>query len=297
VVKTEFGFHVVKLEEIKPGKVRSLAEVKDEVAAAIRKEGAKSLAFKQASEAYEKIILSGSLDKFAQSGGIAPKLTGLFNAEVPPTWLKDEPAFMRAILLLKQGELSSIIDGSMAYAVFFAQEARPPSAPLLALVRERVKADYAKEKSVEMAHEAAGKLLAALKAGGRMASEAPKFGVQVQESPFISRVERAGSILPPALLDAGLALTAANPYPKDVQKVEDTSYVLEFKAEKDAAEGLSPQKREELAKRLADENRNRLVVAWESYLHEGAKIEINPAFAAKSDKADAPEEKKEKSAK
>lgn len=284
LVKSEFGFHVIKLEEVRPGKMRTLAEAKDEVVAAVRKEAAKSQAFKQASEAYEKIILSGSLDKFAQSGGIAPKQTGLFSADAPPAVLRDEPAFQRAVGALKKGELSSIVDGASAYAVFFAEDVRPPAAPMLLRVREQVKADYTKEKAVELARDSAGKFLAAIKAGGNMALEAQKYGVQVQESPWLSRAERAGSQLPAVLLDAGLALTAVNPYPQEVQKVEDTFYVLKFSADHDAPGEQSRQKRDELAKRLADENRNRLVVAWEAYLHDQAKIEINPAYAAKEAK-------------
>lgn len=282
LVRTESGFHVVKLEDVRPGRVKPLSEVREAVVAAVRKSGAKSQAFKQASEAYEKIILAGSLDKFAAGGGIAPKQTGLFNLDTPPALLKDEPAFQLAAANLKKGELSSIIDGQAAYAVFFAQEVRAPQAPDLFKVRERVKADYAKEKSVELARAAAERFLAALKGGGTMAGEAQKLGLQPQESPFLSRAALAGSQLPAGLMDAGLSLTADNPYPKKVEELDQSFYVLAFAGDKGVPTGLLQQRHDELAKRLADENRARLLVAWESYLHEQAKIEVNPAFAQDS---------------
>lgn len=285
MVRTDFGFHVIKLEDVRPGRARTLAEAKDEVVAAIRKTTAKNLAFKQASDSYEKIILSGSLDKFAAAGGITLKQTGLFNLDTPPALLRDEPAFLQAAANLKKGELSSIIDGQSAYAVFFAQDFRAPRTPELFKVREQVKADFAKERAVELARAGAERFLSALKAGGSMAGEAQKIGLQLQESPFLSRAALAGSQLPPGLMDAGLSLTAANPYPKKVEQVDQVFYVLAFAGDKGAPDGLLQQRHEELAKRLADENRARLVVAWESYLHDQAKIEINPAFA----KADAPE--------
>jgi peptidyl-prolyl cis-trans isomerase D len=285
VVRTDFGFHVVKLEDVRPGRAKSLSEAKDEVVAAIRKTAAKNLAFKQASESYEKIILAGSLDKFAAAGGITPKQTGLFGLDNPPALLKDEPAFQLAVTNLKKGELSSIIDGQSAYAVFFAQDVRAPRPPDLFKVREQVKADFAKERAVELARAGAERFLAALKAGGSMALEAQKIGLQPQESPFLSRAALTGSQLPTGLLEAGLSLTAANPYPKKVEQVDQAFYVLAFAGDKGAPEALLQQRHEELAKRLADENRARLVVAWESYLHEQAKIEINPAFA----RANAPE--------
>lgn len=288
MVRTDFGFHVIKLEDVRPGRVKPLTEARDEVVAAIRKTAAKNLAFKQASESYEKIILSGSLDKFAASGGITPKQTGLFNLDSPPALLKDEPAFMLAAANLKKGELSSIIDGQTAYAVFFALDVKAPRTPDLFKVREQVKADFVKERAVELARAGAERLLTALKAGGAtMAVEAQKIGLQPQESPYLSRAALAGSQFPAGLMDAGLSLTAANPYPKKVEQVDKAFYVLAFAGDKGSPDNLLQQRHEELAKRLADENRARLVVAWESYLHDLAKIKIHPEFA----KAEAPEEK------
>ena len=278
LVRTDFGFHVIKLEEIRPGRIRPLAEVRDQVAAAVRKGAARSQAFKQASESYEKIILSGSLDKFAAASGIAPKQTGLFSLDAAPAPLKDEPAFQLAAANLKKGELSSIIDGQSAYAVFFAQEVRAPRVPDLFKVRERVKADFVKEKSVELAKGAAERCLAALKGGGSLAVEAQKVGLAVQESPFVSRALLAGSQMPQGLLDAGLSLTADNPYPKKVEQVDRAFFVLAFAGDKGIQEGMLQQRRGELAKRLADENRAKLLVAWEKHLHEQAEVKLSPAF-------------------
>lgn len=286
IVRTDFGFHVIKLEDVRPGRVKTLSEVKDEIVATIRKTAAKNLAFKQASDSYEKIILSGSLDKFAAAGGISPKQTGLFNLDTPPALFKGEPAFQQAAATLKKGELSSIIDGQSAYAVFFAQDVRAPRTPELFKVRELVKADFVKERAEVLARAEAERFLAALKAGGTMAGEARKIGMEAKESPFLSRAALAGSKLPAGLMDAGLSLTAANPYPKQVEQVEKVFFVLAFAGDKGAPDSLLQQRHEELAKRLADENRARLVVAWESYLHDRAKIEINPIFA----RADAPAE-------
>ncbi|HSH12273.1 MAG TPA: peptidyl-prolyl cis-trans isomerase, partial [Desulfurivibrionaceae bacterium] len=278
MVRTDFGIHLIKLEDVRPGRVKPLGEARNEVVAAIRKTTAKNLAFKQASEAYEKIILSGSLDKFAAGGGITLKQTGLFNLDNPPALLKGEPAFQLAAANLKKGELSSIVDGQAAYAVFFAQEVKAPQTPDLFKVREQVKADFVKERSVELARTGAERFLAALKAGGSLDGEARKIGLTPQESPFLSRAALVGSQLPAGLMEAGLSLTAANPYPQKVEQVDRNYYVLAFAGDKGVPEGLLQQRHEELAKRLADENRARLVVAWEAYLHEQAEIEINPAF-------------------
>jgi len=279
LVRSRFGFHVVKLEEIKPGRLKPLDEVRGAIVAKIGKEGAKNQAFKEASQAYEKIILSGSLAKYAESGGVSLKETGLFRRDQPPAVLKDEPAFLQAALGLKEGELSSIIDGASAYAVFFAKEIKKPQPPELTQVRKQVEKDFTKERSVELAREAAAKLLADLKNGVTLAEGVKGSGGKVQESPFISRVDRAGSRLDSVLIDTGLALTATKPVADQVEQVGQSFYVLDFQEEKAPPEGLFKQKHDELAAKLAEENRAELVSAWVANLRSKAEITINPSFS------------------
>ncbi len=278
LVRSRFGFHVIKLEDIKPARVKPLDEVREAIATKLGKERAKDQAFKQAREAYEKIILSGSLAKYAESGGVSLKETGLFKRDQPPAILKGEPAFLQAALDLKEGELSSIIEGTSAYAVFFAKEIKKPQPPELAKVRKQVEKDFIKVRSVELAREAAAKLLADLKSGANLADDVKGSGGIIQVSPFISRVDRAGSRLDPILLNAGLALTAARPVADQVEKVGQSFYVLVYQAEKAPPAGLFKEKHDELAAKLADENRAELVSAWVANLRAKAEIVVNPSF-------------------
>lgn len=278
LVRSQFGFHVVKLEEVRPGRVKPLAEVREALAVKLSRDGARNLAFKQASEAYEKIILSGSLARYAESGGGSLQETGLFKRDQPPAFLQDEPAFLRAALGLKQGELSSIIDGAGGYAVFFAREIKEPPAPELARVRKQVEKEYVKERSVELARAAAENLRTALVGGANLEEEVKGSGGSLQQSPFISRVDRAGSRLAPALLDAGLALTAAKPVADRVEEVGQSFYVLVYQEEKAAPAELFQQKHDELAAKLAEENRALLLASWVADLRARAEITISPSF-------------------
>ena len=72
IVETSFGYHIIKLEDIIPARIKPLAEVRDEIKSSLEQEAAKNHAFSTASNAYEDIILAGSMDKYAESGGTAP---------------------------------------------------------------------------------------------------------------------------------------------------------------------------------------------------------------------------------
>ncbi|MCI5123652.1 MAG: hypothetical protein D3925_04040, partial [Candidatus Electrothrix sp. AR5] len=66
VVETQFGYHIIKLEEIRPASVRSFEQVKDNLAVTLKKQKAKTLTFQRVTKAYEGIMRSGSLEKYSQ---------------------------------------------------------------------------------------------------------------------------------------------------------------------------------------------------------------------------------------
>ena len=75
IVETEYGYHIIKVEEITPENVTPYAEIQDEVITLLQKEQAKPLAFQMANEAYEGIIAAGSLAAYLQETPDAP-ITG-----------------------------------------------------------------------------------------------------------------------------------------------------------------------------------------------------------------------------
>ena len=64
VVKTQFGYHIIYLEDIKPSSIRSLEEAKSQIVATLKEKEAESLAFQVANSVYEGIIAAGGLDQY-----------------------------------------------------------------------------------------------------------------------------------------------------------------------------------------------------------------------------------------
>jgi peptidyl-prolyl cis-trans isomerase D len=277
LVRSEFGFHVIKLDKINPLMVRTVDEVRDSIVATIKSGEVKDLAFKQAKKAYEDIILAGSLDKYAEAGGTL-KETDFFTRGKAVEPLKSDPRFLTAAFGLKQGELSSLVEGEKSYAIFFAQEIKEPESPELDKVRKTVEKDFTKKRSEELAKEAAEAMLAAISEGASMVEEAGKLKLKVEESPMLSRVDRAGSRLAPALLDSGMELSEANPHPENIVTVGNTFYVTSFKDAKEASEEKFAEKKEELREKLLTENRNAALVSWVAFLRDRAEVEIDPRF-------------------
>ncbi len=80
VVRTEFGFHVIRLTGIKPGKVRSLEEARDSIAAELRLQAA-ARKFAEAAESFSNTVYeqSDSLKPAAEKFRLPIRQTGFFD--------------------------------------------------------------------------------------------------------------------------------------------------------------------------------------------------------------------------
>jgi peptidyl-prolyl cis-trans isomerase D len=277
LVRSDFGFHVIRLEKIRPLQLKTVNEVRDSIIAKIKVDEIKKLASKQANDAYEQIILSGSLDKYAAGGGKL-KVTDFFTRKAVVEPLQSNPGLIQAAFGLRQGELSSLLEGGDSYAILYAQEIKEPEVPELAKVKARVTKDFVGRRSQELAKEAAETILAAVQAGVSLEAEAGKLGMKVEVSPMISRADRAGSKLPPALIEAGLGLTAAVMYPDAVVTSGQTLYVAAFKGERAASAEKFEEKKDEIGKRLVEENRNAVAASWLAFLRDRAEVVIDQRF-------------------
>mgnify|MGYP001148313605 CR=1 FL=1 len=276
VVKTRFGFHIIKVEEIQAAQTKPLAQVRDEIVTRLRQQEAKSLALEKANEAYEQIILAGSLEKYAEKTGKALKETGYFSRKSPPEALADNQEFLEAAFNLQKGELSSLISGAKGYAVIFVEDAKEPEIPALAAVQEAVAKDYVAERSLALAKEAAQQLLADLKAGAAFAEKVQELGLTLQETGFVSRRQPAAEgKLPPAVLQTGFGLSAAKPYPESVAESDRTFYVLRFQAKQAPSADLFAKNKEEIKNRLLQQDQMMLLAGWLDNLRREAEITRN----------------------
>lgn len=235
-------------------------------------------AFKKANEAYEAIILAGSLDKGATAKQLTPQQTEFFSQTAPAPALAAYPEVVNTALTLKQGELSSLLETRDGYFILFVTERREPTIPPLAEVRDRVVRDFTNDKAKELARQAAEAMLAAVKGGKDFAAEAAAAKKPVRESAAYSQATLQASDLPAPVATAGLALSEKNPLPNTVQADNGRYYLIQLAERRPAPEALFAEKRPELTAVLQQEKQRLLLNAWVEYLEGRAKITTNSQY-------------------
>ncbi|ENE0401639.1 peptidylprolyl isomerase, partial [Shigella sonnei] len=173
VIKSSVGFLIVRLDDIQPAKVKSLDEVRDDIAAKVKHE--KALDAYYALQQKVSDAASNDTESLAgaeQAAGVKATQTGWFSKDNLPEELNFKPvadAIFNGGLVGENGAPginSDIItvDGDRAF-VLRISEHKPEAVKPLADVQEQVKALVQHNKAEQQAKVDAEKLLVDLKAG------------------------------------------------------------------------------------------------------------------------------------
>ncbi len=207
-VKTQFGYHLILVEDTKPAVTKSFDEVKAQLKAQLESDRFASKATERL-ENLRKKANGGDLGNAARALGLEAKLSQPF-AQVGTTTLTGFNGPVDAILApafaLKVGTVSSVIQAGDAYLVFRVQKEISPVVPPLAEIRAQVLAAW---KLDQARTELQAKVTEALKQGGIEALKALGATVQtLSDTTIAAHADLAGhSGIRKALLDTATGQT------------------------------------------------------------------------------------------
>ncbi|MCW8826991.1 MAG: SurA N-terminal domain-containing protein [Gammaproteobacteria bacterium] len=169
VIKSEFGYHIIKLEEIRGGVTKSFAEVKDEILAEIQQENAEKDFFDQAellaNYTYEQ---PDTLQVAAEQLNLSIQQTPLFGRNGGTGIAKNQKFYQAAFSedVLQRGNNSEVIELSKThFVVLRLDEHQPEATQPLDSVRGVIEKQLLKDKAEEGAQLYAKSLIDNISAG------------------------------------------------------------------------------------------------------------------------------------
>jgi peptidyl-prolyl cis-trans isomerase D len=280
VVKTQFGYHIILLEEIQPATTSPLKDVTAAITSTLQQKEAESLTFQVANDAYEGIIGAGSLSKYAEANpDIQLNQTDFFPRSNAPAELKADPQFMDKAFELNKGELSSLIKGQSGYAILFAEDLKEPQIPTFESKQEIAVKDYQKDQAKEMAATAAKDMLNSLGENNDFEAVAQEMGLTVLDSGLLNQSEQNDDTqFPPALLGNAFLLSPSSPLPEEPGKVGDDFFIYSFLDRQIPTMPEGSDEMEKYRENLIRFKQQQILSAWLRHLEIGAEITRNQSL-------------------
>jgi peptidyl-prolyl cis-trans isomerase D len=273
-VQSEFGFHVVRLTGVQPGKVRSFEDMKAELAAELGKQKA-GQRFAESAEGFNNLVYeqSDSLKAAAERYKLKVQASGWISKGAPAEGVLNHPKLLAALFspdAIQQRRNTDAVEvarGTLVAARVL--EHQPASQRRFEDVRAEVETKVKRREAAALARKDGEAKLAQLKASGGDAGLRWSAPVQVSR--------RAAAGLSPEALRQVLSADASKlPAHVGADRGERGYAIYRLVRVLDPEAVPEPQKNEELA-RLERQAGAAQVDAYVASLRARAKIEINAA--------------------
>jgi peptidyl-prolyl cis-trans isomerase D len=189
LIKTQYGFHIIKVLEKETAHTKPFEEVKDSLRAPLLLTQADKMASDTADKLSAAIRQSNkvSLDDLAREYHLTVNETRPISATDPLLELANSQDAKDAIFRLKPPELSLPVRTDRGYVVLSVKSVQPAHAGSLEEVRDRVITDLKREKSTELAKSKAEELTKRIKSGEKFDAATRALGLEPKTSDPLAR--------------------------------------------------------------------------------------------------------------
>ena len=189
LVKTQYGFHIIKVLDKETARTKTFDEVKESLRAPMQLQQADQQAADAADRLAKAIRQSNkvSLDDLAKQYQLTVSQTRPISPTDPVLELGNSKEVKDAIFRLRQNELSLPIRTDRGYVVLSVQQISPAHQGSLEEVHEQVVNDLKQEEANKLAKTKAEELAKRVKAGEKFEAAAKALGLEAKTSELISR--------------------------------------------------------------------------------------------------------------
>jgi peptidyl-prolyl cis-trans isomerase D len=274
-VRTDFGWHIIKVEKVNPAKTLSLGEAEADIRKKLKADRSKNIAYDEAEAVYDASFENQNLDSIAADRNLKIQTTEFFTQKDPPQKIKNAARFAAVAFNLPINELSAVQDFADGYYLLEVVDKVQPQIPELKAVEQKIRNDLLKEKQDQRARDEANLLLTELKNGQALASFSQKFKIPVKQTGFFKR----NSPIPEIGAENDIAriafeLSDEHRLPEEIIKGQKGYYVISFrKRQEPSLEGFEKEKAA-IRDRLLQQKTIKTVDAWLTRLRSESEISI-----------------------
>jgi peptidyl-prolyl cis-trans isomerase D len=278
-VKTQFGWHVIKVESVEEASTKTIEQSKAQIIDALTTRKASNLAYDRAEQFYERCFDKDDLVNNAKTLELAVTETGAFSRQGPDQLGSDKGAFAAAAFALQTDEISDIQDIGGRYYLIQTTETIDAAVPEMEAVKARVVADLVKKIQADKAREDAEAMSADLRAGKTFEESAAGHGVDVKQTGLFTRKATIPEIgTDPAFTQAAFQLPSAGSASEGPVKGSAGFYLLRLSERKAPAAGGFDTEKDGIRSLLLRQKQRTVFQDWIDARKADSQIAIEKEF-------------------
>jgi peptidyl-prolyl cis-trans isomerase D len=277
LVKSSYGFHIIRVDDKQEAHTKSLDEVKAEIEPIIRHQKAQQVAQRQAEDLLKQARTNG-LDAAAAAAKIPVVTTDFFTRKDMLPGLGPATQFMDAVFTEAEKTPPDVASASQGIAVFQLLAVKPPATPTFEEVRTKVEDEFKNERSNLLLTQKIQELSDRAKAEHDLKRAAKELGATFKTSDPVlpdGQVPDVGSM-------SGQASVAFNMKPGDISGPINsgaTAVVIQLVENQPPPESDFASKRDQLRDQLMQAKQQELfglfISSLRDQMEKSGKIKIN----------------------
>jgi peptidyl-prolyl cis-trans isomerase D len=274
LVKTQYGYHIIKLVDKKAATTRPLAEVRQQLADQLAYQRAQAQAADLAQKLEGQIKKPADLDSAAKAQQLTVQESGFFSRDEPILGLGPAPEAANKTFDMKPNEVSGALRASRGFVFETMVAKQDPRDAKLDEVKDRVRDEVVKQKAREASTKKAAEIGAKLKSAADFEKAAKAAGVEAKTTDLITEdapIPDLGNA--PAVTDAAFKLAqgaVSGPIATD-----NGTAVIKVIEKKEVTPEEWTSSKDRFREELLSDRRNRFFSAYMVKAKQKMKIDVN----------------------
>ncbi len=184
LVKSSYGFHIIRVDDKQEAHMKTLDEVKAEIEPLLKHQKAQQIA-QQKADALLKQARAQGLDAAAAAQGVPVITSDFFSRKDMLPGLGPAPQFMDAVFSEPENSPPDVAPASQGIVVFQLTGVKPAATPTFEEIRSRVEEEFKNERSSALLSQKVQELSDRAKAEHDLKRAAKELGATVKTSDFV----------------------------------------------------------------------------------------------------------------
>ena len=274
LVKSQFGYHIIKVVDKRAGATRPLEEVRAQIQQQLAMQLADQQISDRARDLQKRIDDPGDLDTVAKELGVMVQESGLFQREDPVPGLGVAPEIASEAFSLMEKQVSQPLNSARGPVFITVTEKKDPYVPKLDEVKDRVRDDVIRLRAAELSNQRGEAIAAALKSSPDFAAAAKAQGVEAKDTELVARNSALPDIGVSAEVDKAAFALPVNGVSGPIKTSDGTVIVRVVERDPVTPEEFR-KARETFRAEMLNERRGRFFAAYMTKARGKVGVEIN----------------------